>query len=95
MNPAGHCTVEEKIMETIVGNYESSDGKSYYNIALNLNNGKYIQIKNAGCSAVAQKLSEKYFLSSNVKVFFQSTFDKLNLEMIPKKYHKYFVELKK
>ena len=77
-------------MESILGNYKSSDGKDYYNIALNLDTGEYVQIKNASCHAVACDMAEKYFSSNNIKVFFHSTFNELNLNMIPKKYRKYF-----
>ena len=79
----------------------SSDGKVYYNIALNLSTGESIRIKNAGCTAAAQTVACEYFgvpdnalAYKTVKIFFQNTSAELNLNMIPKKYHKYFKETK-
>lgn len=85
-------------MKTLVGNYKAENGKDYYNIALNLGTGEYIQIKNASCTAVAEDMALKYFnedpycpyTSTMIKVFFQGTESELNMQFIPKKYHKYF-----
>lgn len=87
-------------MKTLTGSYKAENGKDYYNIALNLGTGEYIQIKNASCTAVAEDMALAYFnenpacpyTSTMVKVFFQGTSSELNINMIPKKYHKYFQE---
>lgn len=75
----------------------SNDGKTYYEVALRLKTGEYIRIKNPGCSAAALDAACAYFNVENnanayksIKVFFQGTSSELNLDMIPKKYHKYF-----
>ena len=84
---------------TLTGNYKAENGKDYYNIALNLGTGEYIQIKNASCTAVAEDMALEYFntencpyTSSMIRVFFQGTSPELNVSMIPKKYHRYFKE---
>ncbi|MBR6401781.1 MAG: hypothetical protein IKS48_00190 [Eubacterium sp.] len=86
-------------MEILTGSYKAENGKDYYNIALNLGTGEYIQIKNASCTAVAEDMALKYFNTENcpytstmIKVFFQGTSPELNVSMIPKKYHRYFQE---
>ena len=75
----------------------SDDGKTYYEIALCLRTGEYIRIKNPGCSAAALDAACAYFCVDNnanaykfIKVFFQGTSPEINLNMIPKKYHRYF-----
>ena len=75
----------------------SDDGKTYYYIALRLKTGEYIRIKNAGCDAVALDVACAHWcvdydgnVYKRIKVFFQGTSPELNLNMIPKKYHKYF-----
>lgn len=77
----------------------SDDGKTYYEIALCLRTGEYIRIKNPSCSAAAVDAACAYFcvdydgsVYKRVKVFFMGTSPELNLNMIPKKYHKYFKE---
>ena len=87
-----------KIIE-IDGQYKSSDGKTYYFIALNLTTGKYIRIRNAGCQAEAMSIACDFFHELNyayaykqVKIFFQNTSAELDMNCIPKKYHKYFKE---
>ena len=84
-------------MEQLIGNYKSDSGKDYYNIALNLLTGEYIQIKNASCTAIAEDMALKYFGNNgslygtnDIKIFFHNTDSELNLKYIPKKYHKYF-----
>ena len=84
-------------MKTINGTYKADDGLDYYNVALNLKTGEFIMIKNAGCSAAAQDMANEYFLvinnlysESDIKVFFQGNHSELYLNMIPKKYHKFF-----
>lgn len=84
-------------MKTIEGTYKSSDGKDYYYIALNLKTKEYIQIKNAGCTALAERLAKEYFHANvglysldEIKLFFHITHEEIYLPFIPKKYHKYF-----
>ena len=86
-------------MKIINGTYKADDGLDYYNIALNLKTGEYIMIKNASCSAVAYDMANEYFqvsnnlyLESGIKIFFQGNHSELYLDMIPKKYHKFFKE---
>lgn len=75
----------------------SDDGKTYYEIALYLRTGEYIRIKNPGCSAAALDAACAYFCVDNnadayksIKTFFMGTSPEINLDMIPKKYRKYF-----
>ena len=82
-------------METIEGTYKSTDGKDYYELALNLQNGEKILIKNASCTAVANDMAIKHwgikssnYSDSKIKIFFLGTEPELSLEKIPKKYHK-------
>lgn len=87
------------MIKEINGKAVSADGKTYYYIALCLKTGEYIRIKNAGCDAAAMDIACTEFCVDydgnafyKVKVFFQGTSSELNLNMIPKKYHKYFKE---
>ena len=48
-------------MEFIEGTYKADDGKDYYELALNLQNGEKILIKNASCTAVAQDMAIKHW----------------------------------
>ena len=77
----------------------SKDGKEYYRIVLNLQNGEYFLVKNSGCTAsVEHFLEEKYNLnnyqvSKIFKIFFNNTDNFINFDNIYKKYHKYFKEV--
>lgn len=82
-------------MELIEGTYKSADGKDYYELALNLQNGEKILIKNASCTAVAMdmvlkhwKIEYSLYNMKNIKIFFLGTEPELISEKIPKKYHK-------
>lgn len=82
-------------MEYLEGTYKSTDGKDYYELALNLHNGEKILIKNASCTAVAQDMAIKHwgikssnYSDSKIKIFFLGTEPELISEKIPKKYHK-------
>lgn len=84
-------------METLDGNYKADDGKDYFNIALNTKTGEKVLIKNAGCEAAAIDMASKYwnlnyalYSSTGIKIFFLSTSKEIDLNRIPKKYHKYF-----
>lgn len=85
-------------MEFIEGNYKSDDGKDYYEIALNLDNGEKILIKNAGCTATALSLAMEFwnlkyslYQEQKIKIFF--IYDITNvMKSIPKKYHKFFIK---
>ena len=84
-------------MKTVEGTYHAEDGKDYYYIALQMETGEYIQIKNAGCTATAERLAEEYFHANagsyslnEIKLFFHNTHEEICLSFIPKKYHKYF-----
>ena len=74
----------------------SDDGKTYYNIVLNLATGEYFMIKNSGCTAhIEHWLEEKYNIKNwevgkIFKIFFNKNDDFINLENVYKKYHKYF-----
>lgn len=88
---------ESKNIPTIEGNYKSSDGNDYYNIALNLENGDFVRIKNASCTAVAEEMACEYFnvpcnamTYKTIKIIFMGTSPNLDLNKIPKKYQKYF-----
>lgn len=77
----------------------SADGKTYYDIALHLKSGEYIRIKNSGCTAAALDVASAYFcvdydgnIYKKIKVFFMGTSPEIDLNKIPKKYHKYFKE---
>ena len=84
-------------MTELVGSYKSSDNKDYYYIALNTNNNETVLVKNAGCTAVAIDMVMKHwkidyclYNSSGIKMFFLGTSKEINLNRIPKKYHKCF-----
>lgn len=84
-------------MKTLTGTYKSETGLDYYYIALNLKTGEYVQIKNAGCEAVALTMAYEHFgvcyslyAESDVKVFFHCNCSDIDLNRIPKKYHRYF-----
>ena len=77
----------------------SADGKTYYDIALHLKSGEYIRIKNPGCTAASLDVASAYFCVDydgntykKIKVFFMGTSPEIDLNKIPKKYHKYFKE---
>ena len=77
----------------------SADGKTYYDIALHLKSGEYIRIKNPGCTAASLDVASAYFcvdydgnIYKKIKVFFMGTSPEIDLNKIPKKYHKYFKE---
>ena len=91
--------LEDMMIKEIDHKSVSDDGKIYYEIALNLSTGEQIRIKNPGCTAAALSVACEYFgvpdnalAYKTVKTFFQGTSAELNLNMIPKKYHKYFKE---
>lgn len=84
-------------MTTLIGTYKAEDGKDYYEIALNCKTGEYVQIKNAGCTAVAKTMAYEYFhvclglyAEEDIKIFFHCNCNEVDLNRIPKKYHKYF-----
>ena len=84
-------------MRELKGNYKSSDGKDYFTVALNTRTGEKILIKNAGCSAAALTIAMDYwfinyelYYKSGIKLFFLNTSKEIDLNKIPKKYHKYF-----
>ena len=86
-------------MEFIEGNYKSDDGKDYYEIALNLDNGEKILIKNAGCTAAAAlslamefwNLKYSLYQEQKIKIFF--IYDITNvMGSITKIYHKFFIK---
>ena len=88
---------ESKNIPTIEGNYKANDGNDYYNIALNLENGDFVRIKNASCTAVAEEMACEYFnvpcnamTYKTIKIIFMGTSPNLDLNKIPKKYQKYF-----
>lgn len=77
----------------------SADGKTYYEIALRIKTGECIRIKNPGCTAAALDVACAYWCIDNnanaykaVKIFFMGTSPEIDLNKIPKKYHKYFKE---
>lgn len=85
-------------MVTLNGNHKSSDGKDYFYIALNIKKQEKVLIKNAGCDAVAYTMALDYWFinyalysKSGVKLFFLGTSKEIDLNKIPKKYHKYFI----
>ena len=91
---------EFKGIETIDGKNKESDGNDYYEIALNLKTNEIVRIKNASCSAVAEKMACEYFnvpcnamTYKTIKIFFMGTSPNLDLNRIPKKYHKYFNDI--
>ena len=91
---------EFKGIETIDGKNKESDGNDYYEIALNLKTNEIVRIKNASCSAVAEKMVCEYFnvpcnamTYKTIKIFFMGTSPNLDLNRIPKKYHKYFNDI--
>lgn len=84
-------------MQELIGNYKAGDGKDYFNIALNTKTGEKVLIKNAGCEAAAMDMASKYwnlnyalYSSTGIKIFFLGTSKGIDLNRIPKKYHKYF-----
>ena len=67
-------------MKTLVSDYKASDGKDYFNVALNIATGQAIMIKNASCTAEAVEIANNYFSCNNhlyslqnIKVFFMVT----------------------
>lgn len=84
-------------MEIIKGTYESEDGHNYYELALNLKTGDKVLIENASCTANAfylacekWKIKNPFFIQDNfIKIFFLGTSSEIDLNKIPKKYHKF------
>lgn len=84
-------------MQELIGTYKAGDGKDYFYVALNIKTGEKVLIKNAGCEAAAIDMAAKhwdlnYYLysSSGIRIFFLGTSKEIDLNRIPKKYHKYF-----
>jgi len=88
-------------MTCLIGSEKYDDGEDYYNIGLDLVTGQIVQIKNAGCLAHAEKLVMDFLkinyslFSSRVKIFFMGNCSGIDLNRIPKKYHKFFREVSK
>lgn len=75
---------------------KNADGRTYYWAVLDCLEGKHFTIKNASCEALIWAfLSEKYNLNRlsvtiRFKLFYNGNIEQPNLQMIPKKYQKYF-----
>ena len=78
--------------QTLVGDYKASNGNDYYEFAVNMDTGNIVRIKNASCTATAEKMAVDFFGTKNVRILFNSINSEPNLTMIPKKYHKFFKE---
>ena len=87
-------------METIDLN-QTEDNKDYYYFTLYIPTCEILRIKNAGCTACVEKFLEKRYNTNlnridnyrNIKIFFNGTESKLNLNNVYKKYQKYFKEI--
>lgn len=84
-------------MQELRGNYKASDGKDYFYVALNTKKSEKVLIKNAGCDAAAYTMALDYWFinyalyqKSGIKLFFLGSSKEIDLNKIPKKYHKYF-----
>lgn len=84
-------------MQELIGTYVSRDHRDYFYLALNTKNYEKVLIKNAGCEAAAFDMAIKHwnlnyalYSSTGIKIFFLGVTKEINLNRIPKKYHKYF-----
>lgn len=88
---------ESKSITTLEGNYKADDGNDYYELALNLESGEFVKIKNASCTAVAEEMACEYFgvpcngmTYKTIKIIFLGTSPNVDINKLPKKYQKYW-----